>query len=213
VATIGAAAAGDTVFRIGNRQDSAAPTRLRIAGFEAWIPYVRTGLSTALFGVDRSLHPTRLAGAYLNGSTKSIKESIKSMITTLASRGGKPDYAVVSFDKWDQLSNELGSKVEYTDVKVGETGVVGFSGIRIQGPKGNVEVLPDIGCPDNRCFVLQRETWKLLSLGKTIGFLDEDDNRMLREGSADQYEIRIGGYMELLCMAPGRNGVISFDGN
>lgn len=208
VGSLAAVAVGDFIFPTGDRQDSATPSRLRLVGFEGWTPFDRTTLTGTFFNIDRTANPTRLGGSFLDGTTKSIRESIQTMVTTLASRKANPKYAFLSYSKWNELSLEMGSNVQYVDVKVGEQGAVGFRGIRVNGPKGTVEVLPDQGCPSNRCFVIQPDTWKLLSLGKPIGFLDEDDNRMLRETSSDSYEIRIGGYVELLCMAPGFNGVI-----
>lgn len=204
----GVVAVGDVCFPFGDRQDSVTPARLRLVGMEGWVPFDRTTLTGTFFNIDRTKNPTRLGGSFLDGTTKSIRESIQTMVALLASRKANPKYAFVSFSKWNELSLELGSNVQYVDVKAGEQGAVGFRGIRVNGPKGTVEVLPDQGCPSNRCFVIQPDTWKLLSLGKPIGFLDEDDNRMLRETTSDSYEVRIGGYVELLCMAPGFNGVI-----
>lgn len=206
----GSVAAGDFVFPNGDRQDSVTPARLRLVGFEGWTPFDRTVItSTPFFNIDRSKSKTRLAGSFLDGTQKSIRESIQTMVSLLAGRKAKPKYAFVSFSKWNELALEFGSNVQYTDIKTGEQGVVGFRSIKVNGPKGAVEVLPDQGCPANRCFVIQPDTWKLLSLGRPIGFLDEDENRMLRETASDAYEIRIGGYVELLCMAPGYNGVIA----
>lgn len=210
VGTLAAVAVGDFVFPTGDRQDSATPARLRLVGFEGWVPFDRTTITgTPFFGVDRTIHKTRLGGSFLDGTQKSIRESVQTMVSVLAGRKAKPKYAFCSFSKWNELALEMGSNVQYVDLKAGATGAVGFTGIRVNGPKGNVEVLPDQGCPSNRCFVIQPDTWKLLSLGRPIGFLDEDEQRMLRETSSDSYEIRIGGYVELLCMAPGYNGVIA----
>lgn len=206
----GVVAVGDFVFPNGDRQDSATPARLRLVGFEGWTPFDRTTITaTPFFNIDRSKQKTRLAGSFVDGTQKSIRESIQTMVALLAGRKAKPKYAFLSFSKWNELSLELGSNVQYVDVKPGENAAVGFRGIRVNGPKGTVEVLPDQGCPANRCFVLQPDTWTLLSLGKPIGFLDEDEQKMLRETSSDAYEIRIGGYVELLCKAPGFNGVIA----
>lgn len=207
ISTLAAVAAGDYIFPTGDREDSATPTRRRIVGFEGWTPYDRTLItSTAFFGVDRSKNKTRLAGSYLDGSQKSIHEAVQDMVALLAGRKAKPKYAFCSFSKWNECAKELGSKVVYEDVVSGN---VGFSSIKITGPKGAVNLMADQGCPQNRAFVIQPDTFKLLSLGRPIGFLDEDDLRMLRATSSDDYEIRVGGYLELLCMAPGFNGVIN----
>jgi hypothetical protein len=205
----GSVAVGDSVFPVGDRQDSATPARLRMAGFEAWTPYDRTTLTGTFFNIDRTQMPSRLGGAYLDGSQKSITEAVTDMISLLCGRKGNPKYAWLSFSKWNELQKEQGSKVIYMDVKAGEQANINFSGIKFNGPKGPVVALPDVGCRDDRCFVTQPDTWLLLSLGKPIGFLDEDENKMLRQGTADSYEVRLGGYTELLCKAPGWNGVIN----
>jgi hypothetical protein len=205
----GSVAVGDSVFPTGDRQDSATPSRLRMAGFEAWTPYDRTTLTGTFFNIDRTTSPSKLGGAYLDGSQKSITEAITDMISVLCGRKSNPKYALLSFSKWNELQKEQGSKVMYTDIKAGETGNIGFRGITFTGPKGPVVALPDVGCRSDRCFVIQPDTWLLLSMGKPIRFLDEDDQKMLRQGTADSYEIRQGGYLELLCKAPGWNGVIN----
>jgi hypothetical protein len=55
-------------------------------------------------------------------------------------------------------------------------------------------------------WVVQQNTWKLASLKKSIRVLDQDGNKMLRVSNADSMEIRIGGYKQFGCMAPGYNG-------
>lgn len=209
VATLSDVVVGDSIFPTGDRQDSATPTRLRMCGFEAWVPYDRTTLTGTFFNIDRTVHPTRLGGAYQDGSQKSLTEATEDMISLVCGRNGDPKYAYFSFSKWNELKKEQGSKVVYTDIKAGENGNIGFRGITFTGPKGPVVALPDVGVRDDRIHVIQPNTWKLLSMGKPIGFLDEDENKMLRQGTLDSYEIRQGGYLELLCMAPGWNGVIS----
>lgn len=204
---IGAIAQNDYLFPEGDRTD--AVTNGCIDGFEAWTPYDRTvgsNLATAFHGVTRATNPSVLAGAYADGTSKSLYQSIFDMIVKLCDRKSKPDKVWTSFSKWGELCNELGSKASVDNINIGR---YGFQGLKILGPKGMVDVMPDNGCPDNRIFVHQSNTWKLLSLGKPIGFLDEDDQKMLRESAADSYEVRVGGYIEAVCLAPGWNGVIA----
>lgn len=205
----GSVAAGDSVFPTGDRQDSATPARLRMCGFEAWVPYDRTTLTGSYFNIDRTTNPSRLGGAYLDGSQKSITEACTDMIATLVGRKAKPKYILMSHSKWNELKKEQGSRVVYNDIKVGETASVGFRGISFDSTNGPVTALADVGCRSDRAFVIQPDTWLLLSLGKPIRFLDEDDQKMLRQGTSDSYEIRQGGYLEMICMAPGWNGVIN----
>jgi hypothetical protein len=52
---------------------------------------------------------------------------------------------------------------------------------------------------------LQLDTWSLNSLDEAPHILDLDGNSMLREASADAYEVRVGFYGNVACVAPGWN--------
>ncbi len=110
----------------------------------------------------------------------------------------------LSFEKFAELEMQLGAKVTYTDVKVGE---IGFKGIQISGPKTSIKVIPDQDALGGYARMLQMNTWKLYSLGKAPKLLSSDGNKMLRESDADAVEVRVGYYAQLGCSAPGYNGV------
>jgi hypothetical protein len=52
------------------------------------------------------------------------------------------------------------------------------------------------------------DTWKFWTLGD-IGFIMEDNLRMLRDSTEDSYTWRLGYYGNLVCHAPGFNGVVT----
>jgi hypothetical protein len=194
-------AQNDYIFPSGDRHATAA-SRLVIAGKEAWIPYDRTVItSTTYFGVNRLLHPTRLAGRYVDGTSLKLMEALQKGMTYAAIQGN-PDTIWLDWSKWLQLEYELGSKVQYEDVEVA---TVGFRSIVLSGPKGKVNVFQTTACPSNRFFVDTMDTWSLLSMGDPIGFLDDDDLMIQRVSNADAYEARIGGYAELFCSNPVAN--------
>lgn len=198
----GVIAVSDFIFIEGDRQNSATPTRQRMTGFEAWVPFTGADLTGNYWGVDRTLDKTRLGGRRLDGTTMNIEEAMTKAMVLSARGGGKPDYAFISYTRWLDLENSLGSKKVYADV---EKAGVGFRALTLQGPKGPVQVMPDSACPLSRAFVVQLDTWSFMSMGKPIGFLDEDELQMLRQSSSDGYEVRIGGYFQLGCKAPGFN--------
>lgn len=198
----GVIAVGDFIFGEGDRQNSATPTRQRITGFEAWAPFNSADLTGLFWNVDRTLDKTRLGGRRLDGTTMNIEEALTKALVLSARGGGKPDYAFISYTRWLDLENSLGSKKVYADV---EKGGVGFRALTVQGPKGPVQVMPDSACRVDRAVVVQLDTWSFLSMGKPIGFLDEDELQMLRQSSSDGYEVRVGGYFQLGCRAPGFN--------
>ncbi len=206
LANISGIATKDFIFPKGERESSTTPTRLVMSGLGAWVPTTSPD-STAYFGVDRTAHLTRLAGQRVTGTAKYIKEVVRELAVKISAAGGKPDYCFIGYDRWENLAAELSGNIEYMDIKPGETAVHGFRAIVINGPKGPIKIMADNACPEDRMYMLQLDTWTLLSAGKHVRFLDEDDQQMLRQSTSDGYEIRVGGYHQLVCTAPGFNGV------
>lgn len=199
------ATAADYIFVRGDRQNSATPSRLKLAGLEAWIPYTSPS-STTFFGVDRSVDPTRLGGQRLDGISMPIEEGLITLATLIGREGGSPTHCFLNFSKYADLEKSLGAKVQYVDLKMGD---IGFRGIRINGPKGEIKVLPDQNCPLNRAYILQLDTWKHCSLGKPVRVIDTDGLKMLRQVGSDGVEVRYGYYANLRCNAPSFNGVLA----
>lgn len=199
------AAANDFIFIRGDRQNSATPSRTKVAGLAAWLPDTLTVSSASFFGVDRTADRTRLAGVRYDGSAQPIEESLIDAATLLGREGGRPDHCFLSFSKYGELEKALGSKVNYVDLKVGE---IAFRALRVNGPKGEIKIIPDQNCPSNRAYMLTLNTWKHYSLGKPVRVLDTDGLKMLRQASADGVEVRYGYYANLSCNAPGYNSVV-----
>ncbi len=202
----------DFIFAKGERQNSATPSRLVTTGLGGWIPSSAPG-STSFFGVDRSVHPTRLGGIRVDGTQKQVKESLREAAVKVARAGGKPSKCFIGYDRWNQLEGELRGQIEYHDIEIGDAANVGFRAIRINGPKGPVDVVASNACPEDRGFMLDMDSNGgpiLLSAGKAMGFLDEDDLKMLRQTSSNGYEVRVGGYPQLVIPAPGFSANIQF---
>jgi hypothetical protein len=121
--------------------------------------------------------------------------------------GGNPDYAFMSFDKWASLEKTLGSRVIYEEVDVAG---IGFTAIVVNGPSGKIRCMADRDCPSNRIYLLTMSSWALYSLKEPIMIVDLDGNKMLREASADAYEVRCAFYGQLGCDHPGANAVMVF---
>jgi len=197
----GTIAADDYMFVNGDRGS-------KISGLEDWVPD-SAPTSTAFFGVDRSVDTNRLGGIRTTGTGMPIEEALIECAQDIAREGGHPDVCVLNFKQYAKLIKSLGSKVQYIDLDV--NGVVGFRGVLIHGAHGEIKVVPDRTIRDARAYLLQMDTWKLCSLGPIVHLLDRDGNKLLRQSSADAYEVRIGSYAQLGCMAPGFNGTVSLD--
>jgi len=207
VSTESGTVVGDFIFVKGDRQDSATPTRLKVAGLAAWLPSSAPS-STAFFGVNRTVDATRLAGLRW---TPSAGTPINQILTTAASKvmtqEGRLSHFFLHPDKMNDLIQSLDSKVHYVDMQVAQ---VGFRAVEILTPAGTVKVLADRNCPSNKIYGLDMSVWKIYSGGALVRPLDEDSvGSMLRQSSADGYEIRYGYYAQVGCKAPGRNIVIN----
>ncbi len=199
--------AGDSIFIKGDRQDSATPTRLKVAGLEAWLPTSAPD-STSYFSVDRSSDPVRLGGLrYAPSAGTPIDQILVKAASLVGRQGGQLSHYFMSFATLNDLINTLGSKVHYVDVKANAS--VGFRAVEVLGPNGTIKCVADRNCPASRIYGLDMKVWKLYSMGKSIRCLDEDKLSMLRQGDADGYEARYGTYAQVGCRAPGRNVVIS----
>lgn len=202
VSTLNAVQAGDYIFVKGDRQDSATPSRLKIAGLEAWCPATAPSASESFFGVDRSVDPARLAGSRYDASAGvPIEEALIEGAARVSEQGGKIDHMFMGFRTWSSLEKALGSKVQYTDLSVKNT-EIGFRGIVVNGPRGPINVIPDQNCPSNRVFGCELSALKLYSLGKAPRVIDTDGLSMLRQASADGVEVRYGYYGNMACKKP-----------
>lgn len=203
---ISGATAGDYIFIKGDREDSGTPTRLKIAGFPAWVPQSAPG-STSFFGLDRSVDKTRLGGLRYDASAQPVEEGIIDAAKLAAREGATPDHLFISFDKFGDLEKSLGSKVIYEDLKVGE---IGFRAIKVIGPTGDIKVVPSRCCPTAMGMLIERDTWQFNSLKEAPHVVNDEGLQMLRQASNDGYEIRFAFYGNLECRAPGRNMHIKF---
>lgn len=184
-----------------------------MAGFGAWMPYsLTTGLTTITssdqyFGVNRSGDTTRMGGVIYNGQSQMIEEALNGGFILLDREGGKPDYGFVNPASYTFLSNSLGARKNFEDVK-GPAGI-SFKSIVLNAPRGEVKIMSDRWCPGYTCMALQMNSWKFHTMGEAPGILRyKDEVEFLRTPGADAMELRVGWYGNLACRAPGWNSVI-----
>jgi len=179
----------------------------KMKGLAAWLPLVAPTSGDNFFGVDRSLDVTRMAGQRGDLSALPVEEALIEASKLIAREGGKPDYCFMNYEEYSNLEKSLGSKVQYVDLK--GPADIGFRGMLVHGHKSPIKVIADQDIPSGEMFMLQMDTWKLCSLKAAVRILDLDGNKMLRISNQDAVEIRVGGYKQLACHAPGFNGHFS----
>lgn len=185
--------------------DYAASTGAKIKGLAAWIP-LAAPTSTAFYGVDRTVHPTRLAGNRLNDATAPVEDSIMTLAEVMHERGANPDICMISPRQFTKMSKRLNAKVEYDGA--GGSASYGFSNIKIATSAGTVSVFADPDCPEDRGYLLTKDTWSLRHLGLPE-VVTTDGLSALRRPGLDQIEIRCRYYAQPICKAPGENGVFA----
>jgi hypothetical protein len=196
-------AAGDYLYPKGDQNS-------RPTGILGWLPVANRptpGTSSVFFGVDRSVDPTRLAGVYLDTSDQTIEEGLIDGLSQVNLFGGTPDYIFVHPTGFRALQKTLQARKTYAETVI-ENGEISFQAIVIQGDSGPVPVLSDPFCVQGYAFALQMDTWKLFSMGDVPKILTYDDGiTMFRTSNNDSLECRVGAYFNLVCNAPGYNGV------
>ncbi len=173
----------------------------KIRGLSAWIPSTVT--STSFFGVNRTAHADRLGGIRYDGSGQSVREALIDGANTGAERGASLDTAFISFSKFSDLSKEMGSQANQTNFKMGS---LGFAGINLMTPAGEIKVVPDRSCPNGVAYLLNMSSWYLGHSGPApINVVDEDGHPFIRSTTDDAYNARLYSYCNLICTSPGQN--------
>jgi len=200
-----ALAAADLVFQEGDYVS--ASDRIKVTGLDGWLPAAAPS-SAAFFGVNRAQDATRLGGVRFDGSSMPVEEALIEAASKVARDGGRPDTAFCDFKTYASLEKSLGARVRYATLNAPDI-QIGFNGISIVGPAGEIKIVPDLNCNPDVIYLLQLDTWSLNSLGAAPQFLDLDDNKILRDAGADAYEVRLGYYGQLGCSAPGYNARVA----
>lgn len=198
------AAANDWVFIKGDRATGSITSAdyLKVAGLDGWVPSSAPTSGDSFFGVDRSPDATRNAGLRIDIASYNPEEGLVTAMNRLAREGGRPSHLFMSFLDSKNVQLALGAKAETEYMSVGD---IGFSSIRVRGPKGDVRIIPDQNAQAAVGNLLTLDTWAIKHLGDFINVLDLDGARLSREASADRFEGRMAFYGNVVCYAPGQN--------
>lgn len=196
----GVTAATDYVIARGDRN-------LKIKGLASWIPLTAPSSGESFFGADRSVQPNRLAGVRINQPNYPIEDLILEVGETINEQGGDPTHAFISHRRWVTLAKRLNAKVEY---QKGGGSMDSFAGsFPVHLSSGVVNVYPDSDCPDDLGYVLTMDSWCLHHLGGLPELVQDDGLTALRRAAEDSIEVRGRYYGQLVCYAPGHNGVFA----
>ena len=206
--------AGDTLF---SSNGLLSANMLCIAGLGAWIPSASPAANDAFFTVNRSVSPTKLAGLRFAGSSESIQDCLIDATNQLAaqsSEAGDPDVIFINPVSYQTLVKNLTGQGQYQMIraKVNEEVEISFKALVLPTANGEISIIQDRNCPAQTAYILTMKTWKLRSLGKIPQFLTFPgfyDMLGFPIPGQDAVEIRVGGYLNLSCNAPGANAVVA----
>ena len=162
-------------------------------GLDGWLPVKakRTGetwtgfIDDLFFGVDRSVNPDRLAGAFYNGTgaSETKKSCIMKLIKALRRQGSLCDMIVMNDDDFLAFSAELETTNTFftaTSTKEKKTANVGFSNITAAFSTNYIEnCIDDPYCPKGRFYVLSSdavEFWGYTNTEKALNDGVEGNN-------------------------------------
>ena len=162
-------------------------------GLDGWLPVKakRTGdtwtgfIDDLFFGVDRSVNPDRLAGAFYNGTgaSEAKKSCIMKLIKALRRQGSLCDMIVMNDDDFLAFSAELETTNTFftaTSTKEKKTANVGFSNITAAFSTNYIEnCIDDPYCPKGRFYVLSSdavEFWGYTNTEKALNDGVEGNN-------------------------------------
>ncbi len=175
-----------------------------IYGTKAWIPSDRSTLATPFLNVTRSQFDSRLAGVYYDGSaTGSVAEALEKGTASAKKNGSDIEVAWVNFNRFQDLSLDLGARAVREPYKVGN---FAYSSISFVTGNKTIKVMADPNFADDDCLIAKKSAWRFHSLKAAPRILGRQGNsEMLLEVAADGWEVRIGLYGELECLEPVNN--------
>lgn len=187
-------AASDYLVVSGDAQNGTSNAEVKITGLVSWLPATAPSGGEDFWGVDRSVD-SRLYGTYHDGSQQTMEDALVDGQSKSAQQGGTPDLGLINHVKMRRLIKELGAGKEYTTVNAvsskGLVANVGYRGVFIQGDKSVIKMVAANKCQSNIGYLLEQENATLFSIGKAVKFIDDDGQRILRQGQADGVEVRI----------------------
>jgi hypothetical protein len=200
---------GDFIQHQGDLQVSGTLGGTVITGFQGFIPTIANvgTLTTPLYNVNRSLMPDFLAGTRYDGSSLGIEEAIVRGSNQVAFKGGKIKQIFVNHKHYSDLVNAINSRgmVNYLEISPSEKPNIGFTGVKIIGAKGEVDVIPDYACPSTLGAGMDIESWEFASIGEPIKIMAGDGLEFLRLTTADAIQAYWVSYANMVPRVPRDN--------
>lgn len=178
------------------------------AGLADWCPDTTANLATAFYAAVRSVDASRLAGTRLSVTGLPISQAIRQVAALQGREEGKPDTCFLSWVVYNDLITERDLKVVEkvrgnAAAGKGEETTVGFSGIKIAGARGTIDIYPDRSCNDTHFYLCRMADGLCIHSQDTPVKIDDEDGNILARNSADfTYDIRGASFMNYVWQKP-----------
>lgn len=187
------------------------------SGFGAWLPLsidantATVGSSLITMSVDREDYAVQTAGHRVDDTTRPIDECAYLLAQKIQERGGRPDRIVCSYNTFNKMAVKAWNKI--VPMNKGEATSTGVASLGLVTPHGTIPFVVDSSCPDNRCYMLTMDTWRIVHLSGALPerITDAASGGQMFQTNDDSVQIRYRAWWNLLCMAPIKNGVFSVD--
>jgi hypothetical protein len=199
-------AAAGTSYYITHRGDRG----VALSGFQSWIPSAATGIAStgdSQYNVNRYQNVDFLAGSRADYSSFAIEEGLVRGSNVVAKKGGKITEYFVNHKHYSDLVSSIAARgrVDFMDYET-DMPNIGYTGVRIIGAKGEVDVIPDYACPSTLAAGFRISEWWLASVGDTIHMQTQGDGlEFLRLGTGDGVEGRFCSYSQMVPRNPRDN--------
>ena len=196
---------GDTIFRAGDREDSASPTRQVICGLDGWF-----GTDTTLFGVTRTsaadLTAHQIDGAGKDHATASV-EALRTLYSYdsygSAQYVSPVDYETISLDK---------DAVKVVSMDVGKY-KMGFEGLMASWSGYSIPILTDAMVDPGKSYVGPFDDSDVAPYfvhnDDLINVTDVDGLTIRAVDGTENFEARLFSRGNIVCPGPGKFARIS----
>lgn len=208
--TVTGTIAGDFIFSSGDRQNSATPARLAMAGVGAWGPFAAPTAGENFMNLGDRNNDGRLLGTVVDATNLTEEEALIAGAVEADRFGGKPRMAFFNPTRYGNLLAQGQGRYRPTTVK-GPMGI-GFDGVVVQTNYGDIRVFSDRYCPRDMAPVLEMDSWTVYGAGtsRLPDFITADGNKILRQTADDGVECRVGAYDSMGTNAPCHNVTLQF---
>lgn len=200
---------GDFIARRGDRQGTSVNGV--ISGFQFWIPTTAPTIGNPVYNVDRAIMVDLLAGSRFDGTSMGIEDALVRGSNVVAKKGGKIEQYFINHKHFSDLVTAISSKgiVNFLDIRPAEYPTIGFSGVKILGANGEIDIIADYACPSTIAAGTDISNWWLGSVGDTIGTVASDGLEFLRLAGGDGVEARFRTYSNMVPRSPRDNVTVA----